>query len=325
MNVLNYGLTVLSLFDGLSCGMIALERAGVKVNSYYASEVDKHAIQVSHHNYPEIIRVGDVNKVRYSNGVLSTEFGDYSVGKIDLLIGGSPCTGFSLAGKQLAFTDVQSKLYFEYERILKEIQEHNPDVKFLLENVKMKAEYQDAISERLNTQPIVINSNLVSAQNRHRLYWTNILGVQPPEDRGVYLKDVLQGYQEGWKVFTKKYSKKPKTNQIKAGCLTAGACSGGNHSDMDVIVFDESNVPLNNSGRIDIHAEGVRRYSCEEWELLQTVPVGYTSCVSSSQRYKMLGNGWTVDVIAHIFKNLLKKSVDSENDVAYNSFIGRAA
>lgn len=304
MNFVSEGINVLSLFDGLSCGMIALERSEIKVANYYASEIDKHAIKVSHANYPDIIRIGDVTKVSYAEGILYTECGEYNVGKIDLIIGGSPCTGFSMAGRQLAFTDVQSKLYFEYERILNEIVLHNAKVKFLLENVRMKQIYQDAISERLGVQPIVINSNLVSAQSRHRLYWTNIEGVTQPEDKEITLKDVLQGYKEEWKIYTKKSPKKPKTNQIKSGCLTAGASSGGNHSDMDVIVFDSNVIPLNSSGRIDIHAEGVRRYTCEEWEELQTVPQGYTAYVSDSQRYKMLGNGWTVDVVAGIFNGL---------------------
>ena len=292
---MNEGLNVLSLFDGMSCGMIALERAGIKVKNYYASEIDKYAIKVSKANYPNIIQLGDVQNIDVSK-----------LPKIDLLIGGSPCQGFSLAGKQIAFDDPRSKLYFEYERILKELQAINPEVKFLLENVKMKQEHKDIISSRLGVEPISINSNLVSAQNRPRLYWINF-SISDIEDKGVLLKDIVpELHNENCKIYTKKIPQKPKRNQIKAGCLTAGACSGGNHSDMDVIVFNENDVPTKN-GRVSfIDSTKARRYTCEEWEKLQTVPVGYTSCVSDSQRYKMLGNGWTVDVIAHIFQGLHK-------------------
>ena len=142
-------MNVLSLFDGMSCGMIALERAGIPVSNYFASEIDKYAIKVSEKNYPNIIRLGDVTKVSYKDGVLYSEKGSWNIGKIDLVLAGSPCQGFSLAGKQLAFNDERSKLYFEFERILKEV---NPK-HFLLENVKMKQEYKDFISERLGVTP----------------------------------------------------------------------------------------------------------------------------------------------------------------------------
>lgn len=289
---MNEGLNVLSLFDGLSCGMLALERAGIKVKNYYASEIDKHAIKVSKSNYPNIIQLGDVTSVDVS-----------TLPKIDLLIGGSPCQGFSMAGKQIAFDDPRSKLYFEYERILNELREINPNIKFLLENVKMKQEFKDVITSRLGVEPVAINSNLVSAQNRPRLYWANFyIGV--PENKGIELKDIIQDFNPIWKIYTKKNPNKPKTNQSKSGCLTAGARSGGNHSDMDVIVFSADSVPTKNGRVCFLDNTKARRYSCEEWEILQTVPVGYTSCVSDSQRYKMLGNGWTVDVIAHIFQGL---------------------
>ena len=158
-------INVLSLFDGMSCGRIALEKAGIEVGTYFASEIDKHAIKVSKDNYPTIIHIGDVTKVSYIGGILYTEVGEFEV-DIDLVIGGSPCQGFSMAGKQLAFDDPRSSLYFKFEEILKQI---NPKY-FLLENVKMKQEHKDVISERLGVQPIAINSSLVSAQNR-RLNW----------------------------------------------------------------------------------------------------------------------------------------------------------
>jgi DNA (cytosine-5)-methyltransferase 3A len=181
-------ITVLSLFDGMSCGMIALERAGIPVKAYYASEVDKWAIKVSKHNYPHIIQIGDVTKVTYKEGTLYTENREHCVGDIDLVIAGSPCQGFSFAGKQLAFDDPRSSLYFEFERILKEV---SPKW-WLLENVYMKKEHENVISERLGVQAIKINSNLVSAQNRRRNYWTNIKGVSQPSDKGIKLIDILE-------------------------------------------------------------------------------------------------------------------------------------
>lgn len=152
---------ILSLFDGTSTGRLAAERAGLPVDKYYASEIDKYAIAVSKKNYPDIIHLGDVENY---------EEWDIDFGSIDLLLGGSPCQGFSIAGKQLNFKDPRSKLFFEYVEILKKIREKNPNVLFLLENVKMKKEFKDIISERLGVEPIEINSNLVSAQNRRRLY-----------------------------------------------------------------------------------------------------------------------------------------------------------
>ena len=171
------GINVLSLFDGLSCGSIALERAGIQVNSYYASEIDKWAIQIANKNYPGIIQLGDV-----------TKFDETKLPKIDLLIGGSPCQGFSFAGKQLNFDDPRSKLFFVYVYMLKQLKPKY----FLLENVRMAKQSQDVISEHLGVQPIKINSSLVSAQNRVRLYWTNIPNVTQPEDKGLKLKDILE-------------------------------------------------------------------------------------------------------------------------------------
>jgi DNA-cytosine methyltransferase len=174
------GIKVLSVFDGISCGQLALERAGIKVEKYYASEIDKYAIQVTQKNFPDTIQLGDVTKVE-----------GWMVGRIDLFMGGSPCQGFSFAGKQLNFSDPRSKLFFEYVRILKELREINPDIIFLLENVKMKKEYQDIISKELGVEPIEINSALVSAQNRKRLYWTNIKSIVQPIHTNEFLKDIL--------------------------------------------------------------------------------------------------------------------------------------
>ena len=174
---------VLSLFDGISCGLVALKRLGISVNHYFASEIDKYAIQISKKNHPEITHIGDVVRLREMLEVFPKTLGD-----IDLLIAGSPCQGFSFAGKQLNFDDPRSKLFFDFVEILK----IKKPKYFLLENVKMKKEYQQVISSILGVEPIEINSNLVSAQNRKRLYWTNIRGITQPEDKGIYLKDILE-------------------------------------------------------------------------------------------------------------------------------------
>ena len=170
-------MNVLSLFDGMSCGRIALERLGIKVDNYYSSEIDKYAIQVSEANYSDIIQVGDITELDLS-----------TLPKIDLIMGGSPCQGFSFAGKQLAFDDPRSALFFEFVRCVKELEPKY----FLLENVRMKKEYLDVISEYMGVEPIMINSALVSAQNRVRYYWTNIPGVEQPEQRGIVLRDILE-------------------------------------------------------------------------------------------------------------------------------------
>ena len=270
------GLNVLSLFDGMSCGQIALERAGIKVNNYFASEIDKYAIQVAKHNYPNIQHIGDVTQVKANE-----------LPKIDLLIGGSPCQGFSFAGKGLNFEDPRSKLFFEFTRLLKECKPKY----FLLENVKMKHEFQDIINEQLGIKPILINSSLVSAQNRERLYWTNIPIQGLPDDKGLFLKDVIE-IGTGKKI-SEQTAQRPRTlrnyrseNQ-KAFCMLATMWKGSQSNGMTVI--DDN---------------GLRNITPLECERLQTVPDNYTNVVADTNRYTMLGNGWTVDVIAHIFGGL---------------------
>lgn len=205
-------MNVLSLFDGMSCGQIALDRLNIHVENYFASEIDKYAIAIAKANFPNTIHIGDVTKVNASD-----------LPKIDLLIGGSPCQGFSFAGKQLNFEDPRSKLFFEFVRLLEECK---PEY-FFLENVKMKKEYQDVISQHLGVEPILINSALVCAQNRKRLYWTNIPGIKQPEDRGIFLKDILEvEVAEKYyisdmaldRIIRKKYSQ-PKINPDKTGAL----------------------------------------------------------------------------------------------------------
>jgi len=371
------GFNVLSLFDGMSCGQIALQRAGIKVENYFASEIDKYAIQVAKHNFPNTKHIGSVIDVKGSD-----------LPKIHLLIGGSPCQGFSFAGKQLNFDDPRSKLFFEFVRLKNEC---NPSY-FLLENVKMKKEYQDVITKHLGVEPIEINSNLLSAQNRKRIYWTNIPGVSIPNDKGILLKDIVHENNdevlnielpnfnvnpsgngmngdvysiekaksrtlttnkgEGQKIsiaiaeyivtFDKTlqildkevqrgkvgyFRKDSQANRVyyihdKAITLTGEAVGG--EAKMGQYLFGcitpdriekRQNGQRFNDGKKfytltaqDKHGvliEGyIRKLTPIECERLQTVPDNYSAIVSNSQRYKMLGNGWTVDVIAHIFNGI---------------------
>lgn len=414
------GITVLSLFDGMSCGQLALQKLGIKVKQYYAAEIDKHAIQVTQHNFPNTIQLGDVTKVFAKD-----------LPRIDLLIGGSPCQGFSFAGKQLAFDDPRSKLFFEFVRLKNEC---NPTY-FMLENVKMKKEFEIIISKYMGVAPIEINSALLSAQNRVRLYWTNIANeayglfgdmqcmIPQPKDKGILLRDILESdvpdkyylsekmlqyfsnraanFNQG-KVNVREEEGKAScltssmascdisdnfikvdtnlrkaVNQDKANCFTAGGNSGRLHSDMTLIVASRGRNPenpksresgLNTEQMLEPRYDGktncltsvqkdnlvmlnerqkanhknedekantflstswkgsqangmtlvgttkIRRLTPTECERLQTVPDGYTSIVSDTQRYRMLGNGWTVDVIAHIFSFMALQKPKSEGE-----------
>ena len=273
---------VLSLFDGMSCARIALDRAAIPVTSYKASELDKYAIKVSHANYPDIEQLGDVCDVKAKD-----------VGKIDLLIGGSPCQGFSFAGKQLNFDDPRSKLFFEFVRLKDEL---NPRF-FILENVRMKQESQDIISKYLGVEPVRFNSALVSAQNRQRLFWTNI-DFDLPDDKGIILADILEN---------------GITDRQKSHCLDANYFKGGNlksyfEKHRRQLVFKEflkDDWPLLDHAKSKYLSHlSFRKLTPLECERLQTVPDNYTNHVSNTQRYKMLGNGFTVDVVAHILKGL---------------------
>ena len=388
-------MNVLSLFDGMSCGRLALERAGFPITNYYASEIDKYAIQVARDNFPDTIHVGDVTQV-----VAAT------FPKIDLLLGGSPCQGFSFAGGQLAFDDPRSKLFFEFVRLLKELKPRW----FLLENVPMKQEFQDVISEHLGVKPVRLNSNIVSAQNRDRLYWTNIPVKSFPENKRIYLKDILQDVAEigeehyhsmksvaymergsdKWKQAGSRradgYEQTPETEKsftltanmhkgvpynyfketrqmsfdfhepetksglimqvprgknqggIKAKDGKVPTMSGSAWEQNNFVVGRIVNRRLDESGtrrdddksvpftqkvetRTDaksnclttVEKDNVvvnpdelrwRKLTPIECERLQTVPDNYTKCVSNTQRYRMLGNGWTVDIICHLLEGM---------------------
>ena len=282
-------MNILSLFDGMSCGRIALDRAGIEVSNYYASEVDKYAIKVSQANWNETIQLGDVTKWR--------EWGiDWA--SIDLLIGGSPCQGFSFAGKQLAFDDPRSALFFEYLNILNHIKSVNPGVKFMLENVKMKKEYLEVITSMLKVEPVFINSNLVSAQNRQRYYWANFEVVEPAK-LNVAVARVLED-DFNWVPAVVGDSKNRVVRSTEVyGCLTANYYKGVLAAGRPFICKPSKVGSILKSSDNDY-----RKLTPIECERLQTVPDNYTDHVSNTQRYKMLGNGWTVDVIAHIFRGI---------------------
>ena len=378
-------MNVLSLFDGMSCGRIALDRLGIPVTNYYAAEIDKYAIQVSEANFPDIIRLGDVCDVKATD-----------LPKIDLILAGSPCQGFSFAGKQLAFDDPRSALFFEFVRLLKEC---NPKY-FLLENVRMKKEFLDVITEQVGVEPIMINSSLVSAQNRVRFYWTNIPGIEQPEQRGIVLKDILEPNLESdlsekaiaymnrgsekWSGGKSRAEHYIKHESKKSNCLTANmykgvpygviaidkpiqvgtavdinghdvlkrvyspdgksptvnTCQGGNREPKVITggamrgrAYDAEGKRVDRDGSsiagisdqmLELRKDGKsntittvgkdslvvenevfwRKLTCLECERLQTVPDDYTNHVSNSQRFKMLGNGWTIETITHIFKNM---------------------
>ena len=383
-------MNVLSLFDGMSCGQLALNRLGIEYDTYYASEIDKYAIKVTQANFPNTIQVGDVTQVT------ADDFGDE---KIDLILAGSPCQGFSKAGKQLNFDDPRSKLFFEFIRLVKELQPKY----FLLENVNMKKESRDIITKYTGVEPIDINSSLLSAQSRRRLYWTNIPNVTQPKDKGIVLKDILDvgdgqgtatlkrfnldsichhvadaddinGHDSLKRVYGE-YGKSPTVNSAQGGNrepkvlvvkeatkkgyteIKEGECfdltfpnsktrRGRNMKDKcncltaanyDYMVFENkaatkddkaysltasyngavawnsierkqrtmipiSQCDADNPNVVDGYR--YRKLTPVECERLQTVPDNYTNHVSKTQRYKMLGNGWTIDVIAHILKNM---------------------
>jgi DNA (cytosine-5)-methyltransferase 1/DNA (cytosine-5)-methyltransferase 3A len=280
-------MNVLSLFDGLSGCRIALERIGVTPTKYYASEIDKYAIQVAQHNYPDTEQLGSV-----------TEWESWGLdwASIDLVTGGFPCQAWSIAGKQMGDKDERGMLFWTMLDVMKMVLKHNPKAKFLIENVKMKKEFEEYITfhtqEALgHVNKILINSALVSAQNRNRWYWHNIEGVEQPEDKGLVLADVIE---------------RDFVDRDKSHCIDANYAKGGNLNsyfckNRRQLVFLRPCEPREYS-----HWNGLtyRKLTPLECERLQTFPDGYTEGVSNTQRYKALGNAWTIDVIAHIFKNL---------------------
>ena len=314
---------VLSLFDGMACGYEALQRAWIQIEKYYASEIDKYAIQIAMKNHPDIIQVGDVTKLK------GEAFKD-----VDMIIGWSPCQGFSMAWKMLNFNDPRSKLFFEFVRLVKEIKPKY----FLLENVKMKKEFQEVITEYLWVKPIEINSTLVSAQNRKRLYWTNIEWIAQPEDKGILLKHILESevdekyylsdkqiemINNRWgrdnpielartwedKIWTLTTHTGKMSNWLKLVKATWAAIRNQHtknwvETQLNIRKDEKSNCVVwsyaDKLNQVKIWPR-IRKLTPIECERLQTMPDNYTEWVSDTQRYKMLWNWWTCDVIAHIF------------------------
>lgn len=340
-------MNVLSLFDGMSCGQIALNRSGIVPKKYFASEIKPHAIRCTQENYPDTIQVGDVCKVHFVDGVLYTENGSFDIGNIDLMIGGSPCQDFSLANhKRDGLNGVKSGLFFEYLRLLKECQ----PTYFLLENVAMNDKDLELISQYVGTYPVNINSELVSAQMRNRNYWTNIgpayfdlfgfrhCSIPQPKDRKIMLKDILEyGFVDREKsVCLLESESRPLKQQHKMahrfldkGFITLvakdeetflrvkeataiGFVDIGNNQAVDLSyptsstrrglsMADKSNCLLRNNQYFVFQDGDLRYFTQTELERLQTVPEGYTSILSRNDAACLLGDGWTVDVIAYIF------------------------
>ena len=269
-------MNVLSLFDGISCGRIALDRAGIKYDNYYASEINENAMKVALHNYPDTIPLGDVTKVL-----------GYGLPKIDLLIGGSCCQNLSVAMKNRdGLKGEKSKLFWEFVRLLDETK----PTYFLLENVaSMAKEDKDVISQALGVQPICINSDLVSGALRKRLYWTNIPNVIPPRDKGIKLQDVLtEGYTDRTKARALLASDS-RPLATKERMLHRYRDTG-----FTTIVFKDSNM----------ETKDIRYLNQLELERLMTLPENYTSILTRNQAAECIGNSWTCDVISHIFSFL---------------------
>ena len=319
-------MNVLSLFDGISCGRLALKKAGIKVDKYYASEVDKYAIQTTQDNYPDTIQVGDIQ-----------EWKKWKLPKIDMILAGSPCQGFSVAGSRLAFDDPRSRLFFDFSDIIERYKKKNASMLFMLENVVMKEELRRIISDKLGCEPIMINSSLVSAQHRKRLYWTNIPKVTQPKDRDIMLKDIIFDDAVAVQLSNIYGGFKEKTPRIHTGkSVTIRTAKEGGHIP-SLLLSKQALAYMNrkvkggrNHWDFKHHSDvrnpksaavvanffkGVPYNVLKDWncirkmhpiecERLQTLPDDYTFGVSNSQRYKMIGNGWTVEVIAHILKGV---------------------
>jgi len=323
-------LNVLSLFDGMSAGQLALQRAGIKVDNYFASEIDKYAISITQKHFPDTIQLGDI-----------TNWKEWNLPTIDLIIGGSPCQGFSLSGLGLNFEDPRSKLFFVFADIVKV---YKPKY-FMLENVKMKPSSEAVITKYMGVEPIEINSALVSAQSRRRLYWTNIPNITPPQDKCIVLKDIIESgvvdrdksycldanYYKGGSETTLKrlYFEKARrqivgrvpqsAKRLMVQEVVGGAIRGrridneGNITEskaypvvqqLEIRKDDKSNSITTVQKDTVLVGEDLMTYRMLtplECERLQTFPDNYTEGVSNTQRYKMLGNSWTVDMVAHIF------------------------
>jgi len=314
-------MNILSLFDGVSCGQVASERVGFKIDNYFASEIESNPMKATQDNYPNTIQLGDINKVDLGK-----------LPRIDLILAGSPCQGFSRGGKGLNFDDPRSCLFFKFIDILNEIRSNNnPDVKFLLENVEMKKEWRDVITEYIGVEPIAINSVLLIPQSRPRTYWTNIEGVVAPESNGMKLKDILENVDTSSYIDYKELKIDPSISEksmklidnvngeirisqaTKLGYIVAENGDGINlgfptSKTRRGRVLKGKSSCLDCSCNIQVYINGViRNLTINELEKLQTLPVSYTKILPEAARKKAIGNGWTVDVIVWILSFLTIK------------------
>lgn len=281
-------MNILSLFDGISCGQLALQRARIKIDNYFASEIDKNAIKVTQHHFPNTIQLGDITKLDVSQ-----------LPKIDFLIGGSPCQDLSIGAKvRNGIKGNRSSLFFNYADVYADLKIKNPSLKFLLENVPMLQEDEDIITDLLEIKPIVINSNLISIQNRNRLYWTN-LNIGPIQDHYLSFQNIKDKEYN--------YCKQFKVNRTPSRELMwgngNGKCPNVTHKDkINCITLKQDR--WNNSGLVEFE-DFCRYLTTNELEVGQTLPKNYCgNIVSKRQAEALIGNAWTVDVIAHIFSHL---------------------
>lgn len=309
---------VLSLFDGISCGQIALRRAGILDYTYFASEVKGCAIKLTKHHFPDTIHIGDVTKVRYKDGVLYSEFGQWET-PIDMVIGGSPCQDFSparwTAFESLGLEGDKSRLFYEYLRILNEI---NPRY-FFLENVHMMDESEQALNEFMGVAGIHMNSSLVSFQNRPRIYWTNIPNVTPPIDREISFqvyKSSDYDYCKKFKVKRTPYREGMWNNGTGKNALRLG-CYNVTHRDK-VMTITRKQDRNPNSGLVEFE-DFCRYLTREEIERAQTLPAGYTDILTYGQMQDVCGDCWTVDIVAHCFKNLGQEPIIANRKMVRDS------
>lgn len=298
-------ITVLSLFDGISCGQLALKRAGIKVEKYYASEIKKIAIKVTMEHFPDTVQIGDIEKVRYNRETkeLITENGVYQTEGIDLVIGGSPCQNFSIARVSMGTKEIEglkgdkSKLFYEYLRILREVQPKY----FLIENVKMKKASENELNQYMGVNGLHINSELVTFAKRPRIYWTNIQGVKAPEDKKINFQDFKDTDPEYCKDFkVKRTPSRERMWNSGKGRETESNCENiTNAEKIGCITRKQDRCP--NSGLIEFE-DFCRYLTRREIELAQTLPIGYTDSLTYNQMQDVCGDGWTVDVITHILR-----------------------
>tara|TARA_R100000541_G_C1879116_1_gene82053 strand:+ start:122 stop:991 length:870 start_codon:yes stop_codon:yes gene_type:complete len=285
-------MNVFSGFDGMSCGRLALGRSGVDVSNYIASEIDPFAIKVASKNYPDNINIGDITKVKAND-----------LPEIDIMLGGSPCQGLSIGNRnRQLLNDHRSKLFYDFIRLL----DAKSPKYFILENVMMDEISEAEFSRLTGVQPIMINSSLVSGQRRERLYWTNIPNITQPKDKGILFKDILDENPKGFDLSATLLSRYRKTHEDDGSRLVIGTTAiEGKIGQRDRVYGVNNKIPTLTATDYkqpkQVLVDGMlRKITPLECERLQTVPDNYTDCVSNTQRYKMLGNGWTVDVISHI-------------------------